>query len=158
MGRNYALVYGWNAIRKDAFTMSFGFGFGARGESQTLGAVGTAMQQERQCFADGTSALIVIQETGLFGLFLLAAFLVWVVIAIVKAIRQHPASEATQLRYALLLFSILWPLWFWYAGVLTFRVPMLLYWATLGYVLSVFQRQRVDAMRLADGFEHEQQG
>lgn len=142
MGRNYALAHGWNAIRENNFTLLFGFGLGARSESKTLGTAGTALQEENLAFSTGTSLLITMQETGMLGLLLMGACAVWIVVTMVKAIQQDPESEATPLRYALILFSLLWPLLLWYNRVLTLRVPMLLYWAALGYVLAESHRRR----------------
>jgi hypothetical protein len=40
------------------------------------------------------------------------------------------------LRYGLLLFSLFWPVWLWYASVWVMRAPMLLYWMLLGYIFN----------------------
>jgi hypothetical protein len=145
MGRNYALAYGWKAIRRDSFTLLLGFGLGARGESRSLGTAGTALRGERLSFETGTSLLVAMQETGMLGLLAMAACVIWIVQALIKGLMQDPQSEAAALRFGLILFSLLWPLLFWYNHVLTLRVPMVLYWAILGYVLGESCRSRSDA-------------
>lgn len=39
------------------------------------------------------------------------------------------------MRYGLILFSLLWPLWLWYGLTWNFRLPMEFYWVILGYVM-----------------------
>jgi len=157
MGRNYALMHGWDTIRKDNFTLLCGFGLGARNESQTLGTAGTALRRENFSFTSGTNLLIVMQEMGVLGLILLATAVAWVVQALLKGVQQDRESGVAQLRYALLLFSLLWPLWFWYNKVLTLRVPMLLYWMALGYVLSESSRWMAKTSRPAGQLQVEHQ-
>ena len=62
--------------------------------------------------------------------------MLWVAVVLLRDISRYPQSDGAQLRYALLLFSLLWPIWLWYRAVWAFPVPMLLYWVTLGYVLN----------------------
>lgn len=136
VGRNYALSYAWDAISRDTTTFLFGWGLGARGESRTLGTAGLALLQGSLGLTTGTSLLVMMQEMGLVGMVLLAGLILWAVVRLWTDIRTDPLSDAAELRYALLLFSVLWPLWLWYASVWVFRVPMLIYWAALGYVLA----------------------
>lgn len=143
IGRNYALAYGWNTIRRDTTTFLFGMGLGARGESRTLGAAGVALLRGHLGLTTGSSLLVMLQELGLMGMVVLGGFILWIVGALFKGVKDNPQSEASELRYALLLFSLLWPLWLWYRTVWVFRVPMLLYWAALGYVLSEPQRHHL---------------
>lgn len=137
IGRNYALNYGWNEIRKDPTTLLFGLGLGARSESRTLGIAGVALVGSYLGLTSGTSLLVLMQETGLIGLAVFAIFIFWLVITLYRAIQIEPHSEPSEIRYALILFSILWPLWLWYTPVWLFRVPMLIYWALLGYVFGL---------------------
>lgn len=145
MGRNYALSQAWNAICSDTMTLLFGFGLGARGESRTLDTAGLALLQGRPGLSTGTSVLVIMQELGVVGMAILGGFILWTVATLLKDIRSNPACEAAELRYALLLFSALMPLWLWYSRVWVFRVSMLLYWAALGYVLSEVQRHHLGA-------------
>jgi hypothetical protein len=68
--------------------------------------------------------------------------------ALFRDIVRYPRSPATALRYALLLFSVLWPFWLWYKNPLGSRVPMMLYWFSLGYVFgeSSYDRQNAEAL------------
>jgi hypothetical protein len=136
IGRNYALAYGWNEIRRDATTLLFGMGLGARGESNTLSTAGVALLEGRLGLSTGTSLLVMMQELGLVGMAVVGGSGLWIVAALWRGIRNDPQSEAAELRYGLLLFTLLWPLWLWYGTVWYYRVPMLLYWVALGYVLS----------------------
>jgi len=139
MGRNYALIYGWRQISADPVTLLFGMGLGARGESQTLGTSGSGLQSQ-QGLSSGTSLLVLLQETGVVGMLVLFGFFAWVLRVLLREISQNPSSDLTKLRYALVLFSIFWPVWIWYTSAWTLRAPMLLYWATLGYTLAESRR------------------
>ena len=139
LGRNTALQLGWDAIRDDPTALLFGMGLGARGESRTLGAEGVGLGQGLGRTSN-TSLLVMLQELGLIGMIMMAGLWVWVGVTLYKDIAAHPQSEAAELRYALLLCSLLWPLWLWYNEAWMLRVPMLLYWVALGYVLSEARR------------------
>jgi hypothetical protein len=145
LGRNYAVSYGWNEIRRDATTFLFGMGLGARGESRTLGTAGVGLLQSRLGLTSGTTLLVMMQELGIVGMATLAGFALWTVATLFAEINRNPHSGATELRYALLLFTLLWPLWLWYTSVWLYRVPMLLYWGALGYVLAEPQLAKVAA-------------
>jgi hypothetical protein len=134
IGRGYAVALGWNSIQKDTITFLFGYGIGSRSESQALGTAGVALTTGDLGLSVGTSLLVIMQEMGFIGLLLLAGFLFWVLITLAHDIGAYPESPAIGLRYALILFSILWPVWLWYATTWTMRVPMLVYWFSMGYV------------------------
>jgi hypothetical protein len=147
IGRGYALSYGLESIQESPMTLLFGFGLGARSESRTLGTAGIGLTTGGLGLSVGTSLLILMQEMGLVGLILLGIFILWIINTLVSDIRRYPTSPATSLRYGLLFSSILWPIWLWYANVWTMRVPMLLYWYLLGYVLS-------ESHNLSDRLQH----
>ncbi len=147
IGRNFALEYGWKTIRSDPTAFLFGFGLGARSESRTLGTAGVALKRGNLGVTRGTSLLVMMQEMGLLGMVVMGGFILWVMGALLGDIRRYPQSDAVGLRYAVLLFTLLWPLWLWYKLIWDFRVPMLLYWGTLGYVLGESQR-RIRSVRL----------
>jgi comEA protein len=65
----------------------------------------------------------------------LSVFIVWVTISQLKSIKRNPQTPASALRYALVLFSLLWPLWMYYSTVWMMEITMLLYWGSLGYVM-----------------------
>lgn len=134
-GRNYALNYAWEAIRRDVTTLLFGWGVGARSESRTLGIAGEGLLEGDLGLSTGTSLLVMMQEWGLVGMVVLSGLLLWVVVTLIQDISRKPGSNATELRYALLVFSMLWPLWLWYHRIWGHRATMLLYWWSLGYVL-----------------------
>jgi O-antigen ligase len=85
----------------------------------------------------------MIQELGTVGMAVLAGLILWIAITLYQDIRSNPTSEATELRYALLLFSLGWPLWLWYTKAWNHSVAMLLYWLSLGYVLGEARREQV---------------
>jgi len=136
VGRNYALSYAWDSIRQDNQTFLLGMGLGARGESQTLGTTGVAFLNRGIGSATGSSIIVIMQELALFGTVALGGFFLWLVIRLFKDIREEPDSDLSALRYGILFFSLLWPLWLYYSSVWSFRVAMLIYWVLVGYVLS----------------------
>jgi hypothetical protein len=143
LGRNQAFSLGFLAISGDPTTLLFGMGLGARGESQTLGSAGAALTQAEEGLFAGTSLLVMMQELGLGGLALLAGVVAWIVYTCLRDIRDRPQSEGLELRYALVLFSVLWVLWLWYTQAWTARVTMLLYWSAVGYVVGEARRERL---------------
>jgi hypothetical protein len=142
VGRNYALQYGWQTLSEDPLTLLFGYGLGARGESSALGTAGTALQQGGLGLSAGTSLLVLMQELGLVGLTILGGFMLWVVLSLMHDIKDFPEADGKELRYGLLLFTLLWIMWLWYNKAWTLRVPMLFYWIALGYVFNESHRLR----------------
>ncbi|MDD5368278.1 MAG: hypothetical protein PHQ40_04260 [Anaerolineaceae bacterium] len=140
IGRNSAIVYGWKQIAGDPIALLFGQGLGVRSESRSLGIVGTGLAEGSLGINAGTSMLVLMQEMGFVGLAVFAGFTVTVIAILYRSAKKEPGAEINSLRYGLILFSLLWPIWLWYALVLSFRVPMLLYWGTLGYVWSDSRR------------------
>jgi len=136
MGRLYAVNLGWTSLQKDLVTFLFGYGIGTRSESKTLGTTGVALLSGDVGLSVGTSLLVIMQEMGIIGLILLAFFLLWMLLALIRDIRAHPESVAVGLRYGLLLFSFLWPVWLFYTRIWTMRMPMLVYWFLMGYVFA----------------------
>ncbi len=145
IGRNAALGYGMEAIQKDTPTFLFGYGLGARGESRSLGTAGQRLQDGELGHTTGTTLLVFMQELGVVGLSVVGGFFLWVIFALGGDIRRYPHSDARSLRYALILFTLLWPVWLWFNNIwLISRVAMLLYWLMLGYVFSERWRLRTD--------------
>jgi hypothetical protein len=142
MGRGRAVQYGWDSITRDPITLIFGMGLGARSESKTLGTTGVAFSGSDSSYTRQSSLLVLMQETGLLGLTAIVVLILWIAISLFRAIRLDPQSPATELRYGLLMFSLLWPLWLYYALVWNQEVVMLLYWASLGYVLEEANRRQ----------------
>jgi hypothetical protein len=141
LARSAAIEYGWQTIMKgDWVTRLFGFGIGARTESKTLGLQGIALQRDDVLYNTGSSLLIMMQEIGTVGLLIIGLFLLWIFLALVGQIRRRPSSPATWLRYSVLIFSLLWPLWLWHGPAWTERVTILLYWATIGYLFREAQQ------------------
>jgi hypothetical protein len=134
LGRNVAVEYALSTLSGDSVTLAFGFGLGARGQSGALGVSGAALQRDQ--FDRGSQLVVIVQEMGLFGLLAVGAFTLWVSYALLRDIRRYPQSPARALRYGLFLFSVLWPVWLWYKTPLGADVAMLIYWISLGYVLS----------------------
>jgi hypothetical protein len=136
LGRNYAAQYGWEQISTDPMTLFFGYGLGARAESRTLGILGRGLTEGALGVTSGTSLLVLLQETGVVGMFVMALFIIFVVIKLFSDIRAYPGSDVNGIRYGLILFTLFWPLWIWYNAAWTLRIPMLLYWATLGFAFG----------------------
>jgi hypothetical protein len=138
VGRNYAIVFAWNIIKEDPMTLVFGMGIGARGESVSLGTQGIGLTNDPLGTRTRSSLLILIQEMGLFGLLIVVGYVLWISIRLIRQIRENPESKTLDLQYALLIFSMMWPVWLWYKTVLTNRVAMLLYWASIALVMREF--------------------
>jgi hypothetical protein len=143
VGRNFALNYTWNTIKADPLVLVFGMGVGARSESVSLGAMGIGLIEDTIGQTSRTSLLVILQEFGLFGVFIVLGIITWILITLFRDILRYPDSNSKELRYALFIFSMLWPVWLWYKTVITFRVPMMLYWVCLGYVLAEANRFRI---------------
>lgn len=141
IGRGYAVKFGWDSLQHDALTLLFGYGLGTRSESQSLGMAGVALKNSSLGLSVGTSLLVMMQEMGVIGLAALAGLILWIISSLRRDIRNDPDSPVLGMRYAILLFSALWPLWLWYAVTWTMRVPMLLYWFFLGYVFAEARRE-----------------
>jgi hypothetical protein len=116
---------------------------GSRRGSSTLGVVGKAIEVDR--YMRGSDLAVLIQEMGLFGLAVAAVATLWLGVALFRDIRGDPDSEALALRYGLLLFSLLWPLWLWYKRPLETNVTMWLYCISLGYVFGGAHKGHLDA-------------
>ncbi len=148
LGRGFALTLGWEIIQKDTTTFLFGMGLGARGESVALGIAGEGLRQSYYGFTSGTSLLVLMQELGVIGLAIIGGVILWIIITLARDIKLDPGSNVTILRYALILFSIGWPVWLWYTSVWATSVTMLLYWVTLGYVLARSPRNPVGLTKI----------
>lgn len=136
LGRNFALVYGWNTIKHDPVTMLFGLGMGSRSESSSLGVVGQGLSDSYYGVSTGSSLTVMLQEYGILGLGLGFIIVLWLVFRLYRDAARYPYSELNALRYGLLLFSLFWPLWLWYSKVWMMRAPMLMFWMTLGYIFN----------------------
>lgn len=141
MGRTRALKYGWSTINRDPITLLIGFGLGARSESVALGSEGIAFQLALRRYTTRSSLLVFMQELGVLGLLAIATVILWIAIRLFRDIKHDPGSPITELRYALLLFTLFLPIWLWYSTTNMYAVTMLLYWGSLGYVLGESYRQ-----------------
>jgi hypothetical protein len=149
MGRSRAVEYGWETMTRDPITFIFGMGIGARSESRSLGIAGIAFSRNGDNYITQSSLLVLMQETGLLGLLGLGVLILWIVFSQLKGIKLNLQSPVTELRYALLLFSLLWPVWLYYSVVWNHEVVMMLYWTSLGYVVGKSnQRQAIARMAL----------
>jgi putative peptidoglycan lipid II flippase len=158
LGRNLAVSYGWDKISSNPLNLTLGYGLGARSESISLGIAGSAIQEGDLGNTAGTSALVIIQETGGLGLIILGGFILSVAIGLYRHIRQNPVSDSNGLRYGLILFTLLFPLWLWYDAAWSSHVAMMLYWTTLGFAAGEPGRLRIverakqpDAMMIPAG-------
>jgi hypothetical protein len=137
LGRSSAVEYGWTSLTSgDLSTLLFGLGIGARTESERLGLIGIGLQRGDLGLNRGTSLLVFMEETGLVGLTILSIAIGWLIVELLRQTKLSQSDELLALRYGLLFFSLLWPLWLWYIGAWNTRVTMLLYWAAIGYVFN----------------------
>jgi hypothetical protein len=138
VGRNYAVTYGWNKINKNTQDLLLGYGIGARSESKTLGIMGRGLAEGDLGVTSGTSILVFIQESGIFGILALSCLFLVIIFRLLTQIHQNPGSHANYLRVGIIFFTILWPVWLWYNAAWTLRIPMLIYWSILGFVMSEY--------------------
>lgn len=136
LGRGFALSYGWQVIQRDGTTFLFGYGLGARGESVSLGIVGQGLASGDYGLTTGSSLLVMMQEFGLVGLGSFGLFMLWLIVTLFHHVQQAPEDDDAILRYAVILFSMMWPFWLYYHKVWDFGVTMLIYWGVVGYLLS----------------------
>jgi hypothetical protein len=143
IGRDFAVEFAWNYIwtHTDPSVLVFGLGLGARSESKSFGLLGIALEQDGLGVVRGTGLMNLLQEMGLMGLALVAAYMSSMVYLLLKDIRRYRDSTATELRVALLIFTLLFPLWLWYKPFLFYRVTTVIYWVGIGYV---FRQRRYD--------------
>src|SRR5690606_6378846 len=97
--------------------------------SRTLGSSGAGLSGGPLGLSVGTSMLVMMQELGVVGMLVMGGFLIWAGWTLYADTRRYPDSDLLWLRYALLMFTVLWPVWLWYTTSWTIRVAMLVYWA-----------------------------
>jgi hypothetical protein len=142
LGRGLSLAYGWQTLQRDSTTLLFGFGLGSRTYSSALGVTGNSFDQDLYGGAGGTGLLIMMQEYGLVGLGLFAAFNLWVMLSLFQNARRNDDPHLAALQYGLILFTLFWPMWIWYTKPWVAGVMMILYWGTLGYVFRQMMLRR----------------
>jgi hypothetical protein len=135
-GRNYELIYAWERNRRSTANTLFGSGIGSRAQSATLGISGTYYDTSFYTAGPGRSLPVLLQETGVIGLLTLAFFVLAALAALYRMARSNGSTELAAVQYGLILFTALWPLWLWYLPIWLQAVPMILYWATLGFSLN----------------------
>ena len=135
-GRNADVVNAWEQIQFDSVRVLLGMGIGSRASSSALGLKGGGFGAYSAEAWAGRSLSLFMRETGLLGLATFLGFAVITSVALYKRAQRNPNEWAMALQLALMLFSLLWPLWFWYNPVWRQAVPMLVYWIALGYALS----------------------
>lgn len=148
IGRGFALQLGWQNIQRDATTFLFGMGMGARGESQTLGVAGSGLLSSDYGLTSGTSLLVLMQELGVVGLAVFGLIGLWIVGILWQDISRDLESPENSLRYAVIIMTIMWPLWLWYSQTWTFSVFMTLYWGSVGYLLGVARLSRQEKLKI----------
>ncbi len=138
VGRNFAIRYAWESLQDDATVFLFGYGTGARAFSDSFGIIGVRNQYDTLGTMAGTTALILIEELGVLGLSILFLFLFWLAVSLWRCARSDCPEDVRVLAFGLLLFTLFWPIHFWYNRAWTYATPMLLYWGGIGYVFGVF--------------------
>lgn len=138
LGRSFALSYGWSLLQRDSATMLWGYGIGARNESSSLGIVGVGLEDSEYGLAIGTSALVFMQEFGLLGLAILGSVFLWTGIVCWRVAQRNQDPYIQTMAYGILLFTLCWPLWFWYNHSWRFAVPMLMYFSMVGYLMGKY--------------------
>lgn len=138
VGRNFSVRYSWAALQQDMTTFLFGYGIGARSYSDSLGIVGIRNRNDILGVISSSMALILIEELGVVGLSLLFLFLAWLAIKLWHCARSECSSDVRVVAYGLLVFTLFWPVLFWYNKAWTYGFTMLLYWGGIGYVLRYY--------------------
>lgn len=139
-GRGFAVTYAWQQVAGDLASLLFGRGIGSQNESTSLGIVGIGLQKSLYGITVGSTLPTLLQEIGVIGLSLIGFFFLWVVFSLYRLVNQTSDASLKTLCYALLLFTLGWPLWFWYGDLSKATMPMILFWGSLGYVLNQLRR------------------
>jgi hypothetical protein len=155
LGRMEAIEMGWDSLKKDPVTLLFGYGIGARSQSATWGMSGVTLASGAYGYSVGTSLLMLMQEMGVVGLSMFGFLILWIIVSMVRDINRFPQSPATALRYGLIFISFLWPIMLWYANVWPMRVPMLIYWYLVGFVLAESRQPTVAVTQRSMEFSSE---
>lgn len=141
IGRGLAVQLGWQSIQRDNTTLLFGMGIGSRSESVTLGVVGEGLSESYYGLASGSSLMVLMQELGVGGLTLFGLICLIIILHLWNDLLRFPESEHNTLRYAIILLTLMWPMWLWYTQTWIHSVFMTLYWATLGYLWGYARQQ-----------------
>lgn len=141
LGRMLSLTYGLQLIERDPTTQLFGMGFGTRSSSAGLGIFGIGLENDLYTKASGTGLLTRIQEQGFVGLAVMLLFFFWLMWRFYRDTKVHQDQGLRALEFGLIIFSFLWPLWFWYKNPWASGVMMTLYWVSVGYVFSEIHRR-----------------
>jgi hypothetical protein len=146
-GRGMAISYAWQQIQRDATTTLFGFGLGSRSSSTVLGVAGASLQSDLYGGVSTTTLSTWIQEYGLVGTLLFQAIAIWIVIQLFRFVRRTSDPYQAALAYGLILFTLFWPLWFWYHKAWLAGVMLILYWVSLAYL---FRQMHLQPRRAPD--------
>jgi hypothetical protein len=136
LGRNSELTYGWQLIQRDGTTLLFGHGIGSRQYSPELGLVGTGVEGSVYGNYVGRSLLVMMYEMGLLGLLFLVGFSLLTSMILYRAAKRDLDPDMNVIRFALLLYTLLWPLWLWYKAIWIMPAPSILYWMIWGYAMQ----------------------
>lgn len=134
--RNADVVAAWNQIQFDGASVLLGMGIGSRATSRALGVQGEGFNDLYANTWAGRSLSLFMREVGIVGLLTFLAFALVTSIALYRRAWRADDESVASLLLALALFTLLWPLWFWYSPVWRQAAPMLIYWIALGYALN----------------------
>lgn len=137
-GRGTALAYAWQQIMRDGTTTLFGFGLGSRSSSAVLGVAGASLQSDLYGGVSTTTLSTWIQEYGVVGMILFLVLDLWIAIHMIRFVRRTADPYQAALAYGLLLFTLFWPVWFWYHKAWIAGVMLILYWVSLGYIFRQY--------------------
>jgi len=142
VGRSYGTKYVWNRINKNFLTLAFGGGLGSRGESRSFNVAGLGTRSDLINYS-GTSLVVILGEYGLFGITLLLIIITWVSIKLCKGAISSKNVEFAGLQFGLLIYTVFSPFLLFYNSAWVMPLPSLLYWSSLGYVLSISRRNQL---------------
>lgn len=146
IGRNFAVRYGWRSLQENATVFLFGYGTGARAFSDSLGIIGSRNQYDILGALAGPTSITLIEELGVLGLSMLFLFLLWMAANMWRCARSDCPKDLRVMAIGLLLFTLFWPVHFWYNRAWDYASPMLLYWGGIGYVFGAFHQCRHQTM------------
>lgn len=149
LGRMLSVTYGLEIISRDPTAQLFGMGLGARSSSAALDIYGVGLENDIYTKAQGTGLLTRIQEQGILGVAVIWLFFLWLAWRLYRDTKAHSDIGIQSLEYGLIIFTMLWPLWFWYKNPWIYGVMMILYWVSVGYVFSDIHRRDRRRQRLA---------
>ena len=136
LGRNGSMNFALQVIQRDLPTTLFGMGLGTGQIASTFGFIGAGFNQTVYgVVIGGTGLMVILIEFGYLGLIIIGGLMIFTFLILFRATRRDPDPEVDIVRYAVMLFTLLWPLWLYYNSSWFLPAPTMIYWFLWGYAM-----------------------